>query len=457
MKYHRPSILITSLCIVLLLALTQAVEAQRDETPLHTAARNGDLETVENLLAEGLSPLPLNTQGQTPIDLAVQQGRPAIFWSLYRATEALDSPIETRLPEILNEVVARDHAMLLASLLDPGQGLNHRPDVRTTVYFKAAEQGSLSVLKYLFEEGQDLNQASPTAQWTALHFLAQGGHHKALRWILTQDLAIQKQDARGLSPLHLAAFMGHENVARLLLEAGVLVDTTDEHQRTPLHIAAHQGYGALIQTLLQHGASPELKTTQGQTPLDIVRARHFSALRTLFPAHTATPPSPSQDYVDTLLALRSAIQQKDTTTIPSLLSTENINLRALDRYGLTLLHYASDVGDHQTIQALLQRGIDVNQPDTQSQWTPLMYAVANGDETAITTLLEAGADLHTVNATGWTALHIAEFLGQASARALLETAGARDDIPNELGHTPSQLALTGSQYRAKQQQQLGRP
>ncbi|UCC99109.1 MAG: ankyrin repeat domain-containing protein, partial [Phycisphaerales bacterium] len=47
-------------------------------TPLHCAARYGHKEVAELLIAKGAGVNARNNEGQTPLDIAVEEGRPEI-------------------------------------------------------------------------------------------------------------------------------------------------------------------------------------------------------------------------------------------------------------------------------------------------------------------------------------------------------------------------------------------
>ena len=431
---------------------------ERDNMPLHVAVMRDRDDIIRLLLERGADPLHENRFGETPLDLVFTRGSAKSFWPLYRATESMNAEVAMQIPVMLDEAVSRDHRALLEALLDPAQALPKSSGVELNLFFKAAEWGSVSVLQYFSEGDRDLRQVDAASQWTALHFLAQGGHRDGLQWILAQGAAVNVRDARGMTPLHMAVYMGHAEVAEGLLKAGAEVDAADENGRTPLHIAAYQGYGALIRVLLLQGASPERKTLAGHTPMDIVRTRRFTALRTLFPFDSGTPSALSDEFAGSLLALREAIQGKNSQRALGLLaSNDALTLDGADRYGVSLLHYASDVGDRAILDVLLDRGVDVNLSDAQSGWSPLMYAVANGHIEATELLIAAGADVNHQDAMGWTALHLSEFHEHRGLRRLLKAAGAQEDMGNELGHTAEMLAQRGRQYRADQYGKLVQP
>jgi hypothetical protein len=96
---------------------------------------------------------------------------------------------------------------------------------------------------------------------------------------------------------------------------------------------------------------------------------------------------------------------------------------------LTSLMLAAPYGSSEMIGALLKAGANVNAKDVR-QMTPLMLAVASEtqDLQVVELLLEAGAQVNEVSASGETALDWANKFGNISVIAALKKAGAKTGI-----------------------------
>ncbi|MFN7937808.1 MAG: ankyrin repeat domain-containing protein [Bryobacteraceae bacterium] len=102
----------------------------------------------------------------------------------------------------------------------------------------------------------------------------------------------------------------------------------------------------------------------------------------------------------------------------------NADIRQLTR-ALPPISLAAQFSDTEAIRHLLQRGADPNRPGTQGV-TPLMMAASAEDPNTetLSALLDAGAELHTRDSLGRTALDWALMQGESPVTQLLRARGA---------------------------------
>ncbi len=96
---------------------------------------------------------------------------------------------------------------------------------------------------------------------------------------------------------------------------------------------------------------------------------------------------------------------------------------------------ASVSGDTKRIRDLLQNGHHANDSFPIVGTSPLILASANGHAEAVAALLDAGADIHAQDLTGWTALHAAAFRGDRATVSMLLGRGA--DLPKSRWYLPN--------------------
>lgn len=286
--------------------------------------------------------------------------------------------------------------------------------------------------------------------------------------------ALNDLDENGQHPIHIAARFNSKECLQLLLRVNrSVVNLKDGHGDTPLHIAIMNGSLAheCVCVLLENGAAPNLLNDDGVAPLHLA-----------FQCDRAT--------VEVLIRFRADVNIEDTHgSTPLIVMARHgnaQNLAALISGRATVDHHIWKdnstalfwaVADaHDTCaQMLLLHGADCNARDFDMN-TPLLVCVKNyvegsymrgtaaaGDSQeyhakyfrVITLLLEAGAQVDSVNREGKTALLElcriqAEmkgdtFLAERSVRALL-SAGANVNARTPKGYQPLHYAAVNANY-----------
>jgi len=123
---------------------------------------------------------------------------------------------------------------------------------------------------------------------------------------------------------------------------------------------------------------------------------------------------------------------------------EEVNMR--DYKGRTPLHWAATRGDTSAVSFLLDSGADVNVQD-EGKATPLILAASSGSVRTIELLLLAGANVLLKDIRGGHALHyVARHQKYIAPVKLLLQAGATVNCRNINGHTPFTGAAIKNRY-----------
>jgi hypothetical protein len=117
-----------------------------------------------------------------------------------------------------------------------------------------------------------------------------------------------------------------------------------------------------------------------------------------------------------------------------------------------LLHSAAEGDNPEALKSLLKYpGVNVDVRDSEDR-TPLMIAAKNGNALNVQALMEAGADLNSMNKMGWTALNYAIRLGNRDAvKLILDQEGiSLDHQTLTTKKTPLMAALDQAKYNPRQ-------
>lgn len=198
---------------------------------------------------------------------------------------------------------------------------------------------------------------------------------------------------------------GHcEPVLRRLIQAGADLDLRGTDGRTACLMALFDDNYAELRLLLELGADPDVADQDGNTVLmwalrkrDSVRRRDSADLESILDALRKSG-ADAQGAVQ--VELLDAVEAGDLDAARRCLS------RGADlnhRLGTTPLCVAARQGDPAMVQWLLDHGADIDRriseptrpddPKSEQDWNPLLWACAEGHLDVVRLLVDRGADL----------------------------------------------------------------
>jgi ankyrin repeat protein len=403
-------------------------------TALQWAAHWNDIDTVKALLAAGAKANVASRYGVTPLHEAAAIGSAPIVNALLRAGATADAAY--------------------------GEG--------ETPLMLAARSGNVETVKLLVEAGANVNAAEKFRGQTALMAAAVENHGEVVRALVNagaqvntrtveytfQDLTggaggiIHDRPQGGLTALILAARQGGSEAAEGLIAAGVDLNATEpQYGFTALQTAIFNGHYAFAQLLLEKGADPN----DGSLYI-VMEMRNLATY-----SNRPNPPDAERgvshmDVAKLLLDKGADPNAAYVKTIPPRQAQGNINLSA----GATPLYRAVRSIDLAAVQLLVDRGANPSLALKDGS-TPLMAAAGlgaprGGDEEVteagdrndpadvMKALIAKGANVNAANDAGMTPLHYAAQRGSDRIIEFLASQGARFDVKNKQGRTPSELA-----------------
>lgn len=213
-----------------------------DYTPLHLAARAGNIVAVRALLDAGAK-----------IDARLPDGSTALFFC---------KPVSS------------------SSLIGLGADIDATNNAGHTAVVHARLQGDKERLTFLKRTGRF--GATPRkfhlhGRETNIFKAVKDGALDDIRDIIAKDSKQLEFREKNLSekPLHAAAATGNSETVKLLVELGANVNCTNEFMRTPMHYAAAGGHLDVVKVLHAAGANLQAVDFRGSTPLhDAAAAKH---------------------------------------------------------------------------------------------------------------------------------------------------------------------------------------
>eukprot|EP01135_Chromosphaera_perkinsii_P011818 Nk52_evm9s2506 gene=Nk52_evmTU9s2506 len=201
-------------------------------------------------------------------------------------------------------------------------------DGRTPIYY-ACVTGNLAVLQLLVGHGADIHSKNHGGLGMPLHTVAEHGHVKCTRYLLSKGADVHRRDAHGNTALMCAARAGQIETFRVLMRAGADSKSNNNHNNTCLHLAVQSGCSECVRECLVAGCDPNALTHEGMSAIHYAVAdRHLECLKVL---------------VDM-----------------------GCDLDAVEGdYGWTVLHMAASDWYHDALKIVLDNGGDINKKGIQ--------------------------------------------------------------------------------------------
>ena len=212
--------------------------------------RHNDVKALRSLMAEKLSPKPLDVELCHPL------------CECPKCKQRIAKQQEMR----------EDDVVSLETLDDRGQ----------TGLHVAAGLAHTHIIDWLVSQGQDVNVKDVQGQ-TALHVACAKGKQSSSLLLMHHKAKPNIQDNEGSTALHLAAVNGHEDCLKALIyydQCATVIDANvaNDFGDRPLHLAAKWGYYSICQLLLENGASAEVRNRKNLTPRDVAHNLRIEAL-----------------------------------------------------------------------------------------------------------------------------------------------------------------------------------
>ncbi|XP_076934866.1 ankyrin repeat-containing protein At5g02620-like [Bidens hawaiensis] len=241
--------------------MSKQMMGKRDDSPLHTAARAGDINAIMNILGDCYSEEELisllskqNYAGEPPLYVAAECGHVDLVRLLIDQCDIATASIKANNGfDALHIAAKQGDLEVVKVLMEAYPELAMTVDIsNTTALHTAAVQGNFDVTNYLLDLESSLASIARSNGKTALHSSSRNGHLHVVMALLEKAPEIAaRTDKKGQTALHMAAKgLKHEVVEELIKADPSLINMIDAKGNTALHIAARKGRVQIVKVLL---------------------------------------------------------------------------------------------------------------------------------------------------------------------------------------------------------------
>ncbi|XP_047316502.1 ankyrin repeat-containing protein At5g02620-like [Impatiens glandulifera] len=259
--------------------ITKQLTRKKDDTPLHSAAREGNLQAVVQILSDSCESDEFlsmkNQSGETVLYVAAESGHVDLVTELIKYYDASTAGVKARNGYDPFHIAAKQGDLgIVKVLMDAFPELSLTSDqLNTTALHTAAAQGHVEIVNFLLEKNSGLATIAKSNSKTALHSSARNGHLDVVKALLRNEPGMATRvDKKGQTALHMAVKGLNDELVDVLLSSDCsLLQMVDGKGNIPLHIAARKGRNLIVRSLLKHESGVENRNIinkSGETALD---------------------------------------------------------------------------------------------------------------------------------------------------------------------------------------------
>ncbi len=404
-----------------------SIRFEDGQTPLHIAAIQGQTGVVEYLIDRGASTKAKDISGSTPLHEAVRYGRTDIVKLLLKANanpNAQDSLGKSPLLIISNQESREE---IYSLLITYGANANSKDMYGDTPLHIATMAGmKTSILEKLVNAGADINERNKKGV-TPLSLAVEHQWTEHIGFYSNRGADIHAEDMEGNTPLTRALGISLEMLQKLINSRNC--SERDSFGNTPLHIAIENGAThEQIVYLINIGTDINARNRNGDSPLFLTVKNNLRAIGEILLAKGADVfATNTENYSPLKMAMMLGGDVQDW-----ILSSEVI--RATDGIGNTPLHYAAEWQIDSAVSALLEKGANTNVQNSSGE-SPIFSAVKTDGISTLRLLLQKGANIEVRDFLGNTALHSCVRYDSKDSAIILMTSGIDINAQNLSGKT----------------------
>jgi ankyrin repeat protein len=344
-----------------------AVARATGDSPLVTAVKARDLQSVRALIASGADVNARSGDGSTALLWAAHNSIVEIARALIAAKASVDVANDYGITPLLEASRIGDAAMVDALLRGGADPKRAHPEGETPL-MAASRSGSVAAVRLLLARGVDVNHAESFQQTTALMWAAAEGHIDVVDLLLEAGADPNKQGhvtalterhnadhpTGGFTALMFAARRGDEALVRRLVSRGANVNLKNGDNASAAMIAIYNDRFDVANTLIELGSD----ANDGSLYV-AVEMRDATTDQFAFDGSRRRP-----DYPNTVTALdlmRTLLQRGADPNKPFTGQFHSTSMPNTDRFDNTPFFRAAIASDVEALKVLVANKADLEQ------------------------------------------------------------------------------------------------
>ncbi|MFP3033743.1 MAG: ankyrin repeat domain-containing protein [Wolbachia sp.] len=354
---------------------------------LISAAINGSVERVENLVDQGANVNIENEDGLMPLFLAVREGKFNVVKHLIDSKKADVKVSDNYGNTLLHWAAFNGRLKIVEYLIEKGADVNVKERNGFAPLHLAVQGGNnilftlsapnkhLKIVEYLIGKDADL-EAIDNDERTPLHLAVEGSNFNTTRLLIEKGANVNAKEKNHWVPLYLAVKDGNLNIVELLVNSeNIDIEARSEVGDTPLHIAAREGNFDIAKLLINNGTNIDVQNNMLWTPLHEAAGKNnategqLNVAKLLISKHTNINAKNDKGYTP----LHLAAKKGNLNITEFLIGSEGINIEAKSNILNTPLHIAAEAGKLEIVKVLVNSNANVNAKNEYDE-TPLSLA-----------------------------------------------------------------------------------
>ncbi|KAL1492197.1 hypothetical protein ABEB36_012680 [Hypothenemus hampei] len=406
------------------------VTSKDGSTLLHLAAKSGNCNMVQYLVAKGANINIIDNHDNTVLHSAAQSGRLDVMQFLVNKENDNINATNKDGNTVLHWAAKSGNSDIVQFLVARGANVDTIDNHGNTVLHSAAESGRLEMVQFLVNKENTNIKAMDNFGHTVLHWAAKSGNYDMVQFLVAKGANVNAIDKYDNTVLHWSAKSGNYDMVQFLVAKGANVNAIDNYGNTILHSSADIGNLDMVQLLVAKGVDVNAANKSGETVLHrAAESGNWDIVK--FLVIKGANVNAINQYNKAVLRMAA---ESNNLEMVEFLVTKGASVHAIDRNGNSILHGAVEFGNWDIVKFLVTKGANVD--DTTENGINVLHLAIKSDILEIVKLLiSKGANVNATDKSGNTFLHWAVLHRSWNIVPFLVTKGANVDAKNKDGDT----------------------